>query len=136
MFFWIWGDARRGLIKSSENIYLKACSVSFTQSTECLLLGLHTEPLSECVEGQLSQQLVFNPWRGRWQVPIFSWHCFSRTVLSLCWVGQLSRRLKHILLQAILPKAFIHHISFLVVKELWAIILLCLLKTHQVKIKL
>ena len=47
--------------------YLKACSVSFSQSTECLFPDLHCELLSEAVE---SQQLQ---WKGRWQLPIFSW---------------------------------------------------------------
>ena len=42
-----------GLIKSSpENIYLKAYSPSFSQSTECLISDLHPELLSGCVEGQ------------------------------------------------------------------------------------
>ena len=35
-----------GLIKSPEKMYLKACSVSFSQSTECLTLDLHPELLS------------------------------------------------------------------------------------------
>ena len=35
-----------GLIKSPEKIYLKACSASFSQSTECLILDLHPELLS------------------------------------------------------------------------------------------
>ena len=33
------------LIKSSENIYLKACSASCSQSTECLLSYLHSKLL-------------------------------------------------------------------------------------------
>ena len=36
-----------GLIKSSpEQIYLKACSASFSQSTECLIPDFHPELLS------------------------------------------------------------------------------------------
>ena len=36
-----------GLIKSSpEKIFLKACTASFPQSTECLLPGFHPELLS------------------------------------------------------------------------------------------
>ena len=47
-------------IKSSENIYLKACSASSSQSTERLIPDLHPELLSGDVEGQQLQ------WRGRW----------------------------------------------------------------------
>ena len=48
-----------GLIKSSpEDIYLKACSASFSQSTECLIPDLHPELLSAGVEGQRLQWLV------------------------------------------------------------------------------
>ena len=36
------------LIKSSENIYLKACSASCSQSTECLLSYLHSKLLFRC----------------------------------------------------------------------------------------
>ena len=44
------------LIKSSpENVYLKACSASFSQSTERLLPDLHPELLSGGVEGQRLQ---------------------------------------------------------------------------------
>ena len=35
-----------GLIKSLEKIYLKACSASFSQSTECLIPDFHPELLS------------------------------------------------------------------------------------------
>ena len=35
-----------GLIKSLEMIYLKACSASFSQSTECLIPDFHPELLS------------------------------------------------------------------------------------------
>ena len=47
-----------GLIKSSENIYLRACSASFPQSTECLIADLHPELLSGDVEGQQLQWLM------------------------------------------------------------------------------
>ena len=46
-----------------------------SQSTERLIPDLHPELQSECVEGQLLQWLEWlNPCRGRWQVPISSWH--------------------------------------------------------------
>ena len=38
--------------------YLKACSASFSQSTEYLIPDLHPKLLSGGVEGQRSQQLV------------------------------------------------------------------------------
>ena len=48
-----------GLLKSSPtNIYLEACSASFSQSTECLIPDLHPELLSGCVEGHGLQWLV------------------------------------------------------------------------------
>ena len=47
VLFYIRGDARIGLIKSSpENIYLKTWSASFSQSTEGLLPDCHPELLS------------------------------------------------------------------------------------------
>ena len=46
------------LVKSPENIYLVAYSSSFSQSTENLILDLHLEVLSWCVEGQRLQWLV------------------------------------------------------------------------------
>ena len=47
-----------GLIKSSENVYLKACSASFPQSTECLVPDPHPELLSGDVEGQQLQWIL------------------------------------------------------------------------------
>jgi len=44
-----------GLIKSPENIYLKACSASVSQSTERLIPDLHPELLSGSVAGQKLQ---------------------------------------------------------------------------------
>ena len=48
-----------GLTKSSpENVYLKAYSASFSQSTEYFPPDLHSELLSGCVEGQWLQWAV------------------------------------------------------------------------------
>ena len=45
--------AKTGLIQSSpENIYLKACSSSFSWSTDCLVPDRHPALLSEAAEGQ------------------------------------------------------------------------------------
>ena len=45
-------------MKSPENSYLKTCSASFSQSTQCLIPDLYPEVFSEGVEGQQLQQLV------------------------------------------------------------------------------
>ena len=48
-----------GLTKSSpENVYLKACSASFPQSTEYFPPDLHSELLSGCVNGQWLQRAM------------------------------------------------------------------------------
>ena len=62
-----------GLIKSPENIYLKACSASVSQSTEGLIPDLHPELLSGSVAGQKLQWPWSNLYRGRWQVPVSNW---------------------------------------------------------------
>ena len=42
-----------GFIKlPTEDIYLRVCSASFSQSTECLIPDLHSELLSGYVKGQ------------------------------------------------------------------------------------
>ena len=57
VLFYIWEDARIGLIKSApENIYLKTCPSSFSQSTEYLISALHPELLSQGVENQRLQK--------------------------------------------------------------------------------
>ena len=52
-----------GLQKSYLKIsnYLKSCSVSIFQSTECLIPDIHPEFLSGGVEGQQLQQLMIQP---------------------------------------------------------------------------
>lgn len=73
VFFYIWGDARIGFIKS-KNIYLKTCSASFPRSQSTFLL---TSTLSSA-KGLLwvgsCSGSRFNPCRGRWQVPNSSSH--------------------------------------------------------------
>ena len=67
-----------GLIKSSpEKIYLKACSASFSQSTECLIPDLHPEPLPGGAEGQELQRWWLNTSRSRRQASIHSWQSLT-----------------------------------------------------------
>ena len=70
-----------GLIKSFENIYLKACSISFCfcfcffpQSTECLIPDLHPEVLSGVLKVSSCSGSCFNPCRGKLQMPVCSCH--------------------------------------------------------------
>ena len=72
---------RNGLIKSFENIYLKACSISFCfcfcffpQSTECLIPDLHPEVLSGVLKVSSCSGSCFNPCRGKLQMPVCSCH--------------------------------------------------------------
>ena len=62
-----------GLIKSLEKIYLKACSASFFQSTECLIPDFSLWTPFRAIESQQLHSPWFNPCRCRWQVSIFSW---------------------------------------------------------------
>ena len=70
-----------GLIKSFENIYLKACSISFCfcfcffpQSTECLIPDLHPKVLSGVLKVSSCSASCFNPCRGKLQMPVCSCH--------------------------------------------------------------
>ena len=58
-----------GLIKSLEMIYLKACSASFSQSTECLIPDFHPALLSGAlkVSSYSSHDLIFVDIDGKCQ---------------------------------------------------------------------
>ena len=56
---------------------MKVCSATFSQSTQSASFLISTlNSFSVGVEGLRLQWL--NPYRGRWQLPIFSWHLFLR----------------------------------------------------------
>ena len=84
VLFWIWGNARIGLIKSSsEDIqWSEGLFYQFFPEHKCLIPDLHPELLSGCVESQWLQQLVTHPCRGRWQVPVFSWQYKNLKICS------------------------------------------------------
>ena len=57
LLIWTWRTVRIGLIKSSENIYLKSYSADFSQNTECLTPE-HSEFVSGCIAGWKLQELM------------------------------------------------------------------------------
>lgn len=70
----IWRAIRIELIKSAPNHIRRLVMPVFPKTQQCLIFALQPELLSGGVENQQLQQHMFNPCRGRWQVPICSWY--------------------------------------------------------------